>query len=97
MGKIKREKSIVRWMVEFYCKKKHKNRGRLCDECNQLLTYAHSRLDHCPYGEEKQSCRRCITPCYAREKRKKIKKVMRYSAPRMIYYKPYEWILHLFK
>lgn len=97
MRKIVREKNTVRWMIEFYCTKKHKNRKTLCEECTKLLKYSHSRLNNCFYGEEKNSCIRCITPCYAPEKREKIKKVMRYAAPRMIYYKPYEWIIHLLK
>jgi len=97
MGKIKREKNIVRWMIGLYCTKKHKNRKTLCEECHQLLKYARSRLDSCPYGEEKNSCRRCATPCYAPEKRAAIKRVMGYSGPRMLYCKPYEWMIHLFK
>ena len=97
MRKIEREKETLRWMIEFYCRKKHKKRSGLCDECDELLKYAWNRLEHCPYGEKKKSCKRCRVPCYAPEKRKAIKRVMGYSAPRMIYYKPLEWMNHLLK
>ncbi len=97
MRKIEREQNTVGIMINFYCGKKHKRKSSLCEECGALLKYARERLENCPYGEEKKSCKKCITPCYAPEKKKRIRRVMGYSGPRMIYHKPLEWITHLFK
>ncbi len=97
MIKIEREKNTVGVMIKFYCMKKHKRKNPLCKECSELLEYARERLENCPYGENKKSCKRCTSPCYAQEKRERIRQVMGYSGPRMLYYKPLEWMDHLFK
>lgn len=96
MGKIRREKRIVEDMIRFYCEKKHRGKKPLCNECTALLIYAHQRLDSCPQGEEKTSCRKCATHCYVGDKRMGIKKVMGYSGPRMMIYKPGAWVRHIF-
>ncbi|NBG89678.1 nitrous oxide-stimulated promoter family protein [Isachenkonia alkalipeptolytica] len=96
MGKIHREKRIVADMIRFYCDKKHPQKKDLCKHCSNLLDYAHKRLENCPYGEKKTSCRRCLTHCYNPDMRMAIKRVMGYGAPRMFFYKPAEWIKHLF-
>ena len=49
---IEREKKTVELMIRLYCRKKEKNTV-LCADCEELLRYAHARLDHCPFGEEK--------------------------------------------
>ncbi len=97
MSRIEREKNVVRWMIGFYCTKKHKKGAPLCEQCHKLLKYAHQRLDYCPYGEDKHSCRKCITPCYGLEERDAIKKVMGYSGPRIIYCKPLEGLSYYFR
>lgn len=97
MNRMEREKKIIDWMIAFYCRKNHHHKKKPCDECKELLGYAKKRLEHCPYGGNKKSCRRCATPCYTPAMRKRIKTVMRYSGPRMIFYQPYEWIQHFFQ
>lgn len=96
MSRIEKEKNTVRTMIEFYCRKKHNNSG-LCKECDALWGYAVKRLENCPYGEGKKACKKCITPCYTMEKRMKIRKVMSYSGPRMLYCKPRMWLAHFFR
>ena len=51
MTKIDREKRTIELMIKIYCKKKHKNK-ELCEECKELLEYAHKRLSFCKFGEE---------------------------------------------
>ena len=63
MSRIEKEKRVVSVMVRLYCRKKEGN-SELCDSCRQLLAYAESRLEHCPFGERKTSCRRCTVHCY---------------------------------
>ena len=52
MSRIQREKEIIDLMIKIYCNKKHKTKkDELCDECKELLEYAHKRLDFCKFGE----------------------------------------------
>ncbi len=92
-SRIEKEKRIVELMIRIYCKKKEGN-AELCGECKELLIYALSRLNNCPFGEDKTSCKDCSIHCYKPEMRDKMKIVMRYSGPRMIIYSPIEFIKH---
>lgn len=95
-NRIEREKKVVKRMIELYCRKKEKNK-ELCEECRSLLVYAYERLDRCKYGEHKSSCRRCPIHCYKRDMRDRMRKVMRFSGPRMLFYHPLEAIRHWIK
>ncbi len=45
--KREREKQVVALMISLYCRKKHHTlKGRLCPECEALLSYAHLRSVH---------------------------------------------------
>ena len=57
-NRIAREKETVELMIRLYCRKKEKNTV-LCPDCEELLRYAHARLDRCPFGEKKSSCKKC--------------------------------------
>ncbi|MCX6230165.1 MAG: nitrous oxide-stimulated promoter family protein [Bacteroidetes bacterium] len=93
-NKIQIEKATVKAMIEIYCKSNHKT-GKICDECNELIDYALLRTEKCKYKENKPACKNCITHCYSPAKREKIKEVMRFSGPRMIYIHPILSIRHL--
>ena len=67
----------------------------LCPQCQELLTYAHQRLDRCKFGNEKPSCTRCPVHCYKPAMRQQIRQVMRYSGPRMLLHNPVLAIRHL--
>ena len=43
-NRIAREKETVELMIRLYCRKKEKNTV-LCPDCEELLRYAHARLD----------------------------------------------------
>lgn len=97
-SRIEKEKGIVKFMIEIYCYKKHKTKdNKLCDECTELLEYAHKRLSYCKFGNEKSSCSKCSIHCYKKDMKMKIKEVMRFSGWRLIVYKPQEFIRHIFK
>ena len=97
-NRISKEKEIVKFMIEFYCYKKHSHKkNELCDECKQLLDYSHKRLTYCKFGDKKTSCSKCPIHCYKYDMKEKIKKVMKFSGPRLILYKPFEFIRHIFK
>ncbi len=82
-------------MVGIYCHNRHGTRGELCGECRQLLDYAHARLDRCPFQEDKTTCANCPVHCYKPEMRERVRSVMRYAGPRMLYRHPFLAVLHL--
>ena len=88
------EKEVVERMIRLYCCKKEKNET-LCPSCEELLRYAHARLDRCPFGEQKGACKECRIHCYQPAMRQKMKEIMRYSGPRMLLYAPWMAIQHL--
>ena len=96
MNKIDKEKEIVLFMIQYYCARNH-NTGKTCNNCMDLIQYAHEKLRNCPFKEKKTSCVKCEIHCYTKEKREEIRKVMSYVGPRMIYLMPTQYIKHLFK
>lgn len=89
------EKKMVSQMIALYCKRNHHCREGLCPECNSLNEYAGNRSDKCPFMESKTFCSNCKVHCYKPEMRDKIREVMRYSGPRMIFYHPAAAVHHL--
>lgn len=89
--KREKEKSIVTLMIKLYCKK-HDDIDEL-----HLLSYVNERIDKCPMMEQKTFCSKCKIHCYRQEYREKIKKVMRYSGPRIFFYHPILVIKHTLK
>ncbi|WP_303869063.1 nitrous oxide-stimulated promoter family protein [Acetobacterium wieringae] len=94
MPKIDQEKRTLIVMIKIYCRKKHHTK-HLCAECQALLSYALNRLDHCRYGENKGFCKHCPSHCYNKANQLKIRKVMGFSGPQLIFYHPIMVIRHL--
>jgi hypothetical protein len=86
--RIKREKKTIEAMVNIYCKAKHESHRELCSECTEFLAYAKMRLDKCPFQEKKSTCGKCLVHCYKPDMREKVKRIMRYSGPRMLLHHP---------
>ena len=97
MTRIEKEKQTINLMINLYCKKKHKQKNGLCEGCQELLDYAHKRLDFCKYGNEKSFCSKCPIHCYKMDMRAKVKDVMRFSGPRLIIYSTIQFIKHIFE
>ncbi|MDU3336958.1 nitrous oxide-stimulated promoter family protein [Paraclostridium bifermentans] len=97
MSRIEKEKKTVQLMINIYCKKNHKCTNELCEECNEILNYAHKRLDACRFGDEKSFCTKCPVHCYKKDMKFKIKEVMKFSGPRLIIYSPLQFIKHIFE
>lgn len=89
------EKRVVLQMIWLYCRKQHNTRGELCKECIELSGYTRERSDNCPFMNSKSFCSNCRVHCYQPTMREKIKNVMRFSGPRMIFYHPLTAIHHL--
>lgn len=95
-SRIESEKKIVQHMILIYCKGNKHSAPAPCETCKQLLEYAHKRLNHCRFGEEKTFCEQCPVHCYKPDMRVEIKKVMRYSGPRMLLHHPVIAVKHVF-
>lgn len=83
-------------MIRLYCRKKEKN-TILCENCTVLLVYACDRLDRCPFGERKTSCKHCTIHCYKPDMRERMRQVMRFAGPRMLIYYPFLALRHFIK
>ncbi len=98
-----KEKKLIPIMITMYCKGNHKierkkqciGHSDTCTECKELIEYALFRLEKCPFKENKKFCSFCKVHCYKPEMRKKIKSVMKYSGPRMIFSHPIFAISHV--
>lgn len=91
--KRQREIEIVTLMIHLY----YDHNKELKDEHQELLNYAVDRIKKCPMMESKSFCSQCRIHCYKKEMQEKIKKVMRYSGPRMMFYHPWLSIKHAFE
>ena len=94
MNRIEREKQTVSQMIRLYCRLKENNK-ELCCSCAELEAYAHKRLSACKYGNKKTACQKCPTHCYKKDMREKIREVMRFAGPRMIFHAPIAALRHL--
>ena len=98
-----KEKKLIPIMITMYCKGNHKierkkqciGHSDTCTECKELIEYVSFRLEKCPFKENKKFCSFCKVHCYKPEMRMKIKSVMRYSGPRMIFSHPIFAISHV--
>lgn len=93
--RLQREARTVETMIRRYCRDHHGGASNLCSQCEELLAYARKRLRLCPFQEQKPTCSKCPIHCYAPEKGKQIKTVMRYSGPRMLLSHPILALLHI--
>ena len=96
MSRIEKQKYVIQKMIELFCKKNHKSQKAFCNECYELLNYANKRLDNCTFGNEKPNCNNCTIHCYKPDMKEKIKKIMKFSGPRMLIYNPKLVIEHFF-
>ena len=94
--KREREKKVVSEMIALYCRGNHgRKKGELCPECEALSKYARDRSDKCPFMEQKTFCSNCKIHCYKADMREKIRAVMRWSGPRMIFHHPVMAVRHV--
>ena len=95
-AKREREKRMVSEMIALWCRAKHGTRGgELCPECAELAAYARLRSERCPFMEEKTFCSNCRVHCYKPQMREEIRKVMKFSGPRMIFHHPLMAVSHV--
>ena len=91
-----KEKKLIPVMIRKFCHGNHKTKGKgICDDCKELTEYALFRLDKCPFKINKKFCSFCKIHCYKPDMREKIKAVMKYSGPRMLFTHPIFAISHV--
>jgi hypothetical protein len=95
--RLRRELTTIGAMVQIYCRDHHdwEAPAGVCPDCSELLVYAEKRLDLCPFQQDKPTCGNCTIHCYKQDMRDKVRKVMRYSGPKMIFRHPVLAIFHL--
>jgi|GEM_PF-216274 len=93
--RLDRERRTVRAMLELYCRHHHGASSGLCRDCADLEGYARRRLERCPYGPAKPTCVNCPVHCYRAAERERMREVMRFAGPRMIWRHPVLALLHL--
>jgi hypothetical protein len=82
-------------MVRLYCRGNHEGPDRPCPECRELVEYALLRLDKCQFQDRKTTCAKCPVHCYRPDMRERIRLVMRYAGPRMMYRHPLMTLFHI--
>jgi len=90
-----REQKTVEAMIGIYCREQHATGDGPCAECEALAEYARLRLQKCPFQQNKTTCTKCPVHCYKPEMRKKVRAVMRYAGPRMMFRHPVLAFLHV--
>ena len=93
--KRRKEQRVVEEMIVLYCRKNHGSKEGVCKECRELLEYAKARSEKCPFMEQKSFCSNCRVHCYKPAMRERIRQVMRFSGPRMLFYHPLLALWHV--
>ena len=93
-NRIERERHTIHVMIGMYCRAHHGLHDGLCPECQTLHDYAMQRIDHCPLIEDKPTCAKCPIHCYRKDMRERVRQVMRFAGPRMMFSHPILTIMH---
>lgn len=91
----KQESALVHLMIRLYCKKNHHHRLGLCPDCQALYEYALFRKSKCPFRGQNTFCNTCPVHCYRPDMREAIRKVMRFSGPRLLFIHPIVALRHM--
>ncbi len=92
--RIKRERKTLEAMIRMHCRGLHGSRDTLCHDCRELVEYARRRVSKCPFQEGKTTCAKCPVHCFKPVMRERVRAVMRYAGPRMLYRHPVLTLLH---
>lgn len=93
--RMMRERKTIEAMTKIYCNDHHSTGNELCSDCQELYEYAKTRLEKCPFQENKPTCAKCKIHCYKTSMRIKIRNVMRHSGPRMLFKHPILALHHI--
>jgi YbgA-like uncharacterized protein len=88
-----RELKTLEAMMRMYCAHHH-GAQPLCMECSALARYARRRLERCVFGDTKPTCANCTVHCYKAQMRERVRVMMRWAGPRMLWRHPVLAIMH---
>ncbi|MCH5182278.1 MAG: nitrous oxide-stimulated promoter family protein [Prevotellaceae bacterium] len=94
--RIEEERQTVRLMIGLFCRNRHGGRA-LCPSCAEVFAYAAERLARCRFGAKKPTCQKCPVHCYRPDMRDKIRQIMRYAGPKMMFHHPKATLRHLLR
>ena len=94
-ARMKREQKTIQAMINIYCKAHHNTKSTLCNKCQALLDYSLMRLSKCPYQQNKPTCKNCVIHCYNEPEKAQLRKIMRYSGPRILFTNPILALHHI--
>ena len=69
----------------------------MCPDCKAIDDYCVLRTERCRSMDRKTNCEECGNHCYAPAARARIRAVMRYAGPRMLWHHPAAALRHLLK
>ena len=93
--RIAREMDTLTAMIRIYCRDLHRTQDDICPGCLEFQEYAFKRLEKCFFREDKPTCARCTVHCYKPHLRERIREVMRYAGPRMVFRHPILTFFHV--
>ena len=93
--RLAREFATISAMVRLHCQDRHGQYAGLCVNCQRLMDYATRRLDRCVFGDDKPTCANCTVHCYNAEMRERVRVVMRYAGPRIMWRHPFLALAHV--
>lgn len=95
MNRLQREALIVKTMIEYHCEIVH-SEGKTCEHCKILIDYTSRKLERCRFGSTKPVCKDCPVHCYSPEMKQKIREVMCWAGPKMIFRYPLYAMIHIY-
>jgi hypothetical protein len=93
--RVVREKRAIECMISIHCRDMHGTRGEICTDCRDMLDYSFKRLETCKLLPDKPTCARCPVHCFNPAMRHRVRAVMRYAGPRMIFRHPVMTLMHV--
>jgi hypothetical protein len=95
-NKANRELKTIELMINMYCRDNHNQENAPCAKCQEIYIYSCEKIRNCKLGSKKTTCAKCSIHCFKPGSRDAIRRIMRYSGPKMIFKHPVLAVCHLF-
>jgi hypothetical protein len=92
---LQKENETLLVMTLIYCRAVHGTKSGLCADCSAVVEYADQKINKCPWGKKKPVCTHCPIHCFELDMRQRIRKIMRFSGPRMLLRHPITTLFHI--
>ena len=88
--RVDKDRKTLETIGRIYCDAHHegpKDASRLCPMCRETVNATLARTQACPF-DHTGNCQDCTVHCQRGEAQERIREMMRYSAPRMVFRHP---------